>query len=279
MPLLNPPASLLGSENAVLSGRGVRRYEHRFAGPLSIKGVIRGLATWETRAGRFEVVPGSVLVLNDGEEYEITVDALQPVETFCLFFSRGFVEDAFRGAGSGSAQLLDDDRLPPLELIGKLHFDAPLVGELQRAHARMERSDDLDESFYETAVQLVRAQRAVGERVAKLPALKASTRAELGRRVGVATAFLHANLDRNLRVGEAAREACLSPFHFHRLFGAIHGVTPHRYLSRLRLEKARALLRGGGLAVADVAAACGFESTGSFTTLFKRTFGVTPGRV
>lgn len=279
MVLLNPAATLLGSENAVLSGRGVRRYEHRFAGPLSVKTVISGLATWETRAGRFEVVPGSVLFLNDGEEYEITVDALQPVETFCFFFGRGFVEDAFRATTSGSAALLDSQNGNAIELVEKLQFDAPLVAELQRAHAAMRRGDDLDASFYAAAFDIVKTHGDVAARVSRVPALRAATREELARRVAVATAFLHANLDRNVSVAEAARAGCLSPFHFHRLFAALHRTTPHRYLTRLRLEKAKALLRAGDRDVSDVAAACGFESLGSFATLFKRTFGVTPGAI
>jgi AraC-like DNA-binding protein len=135
----------------------------------------------------------------------------------------------------------------------------------------------LDAAFFSTATQLVRAQCDVAARVARLPALRASTRQELGRRLAVATAYLHGNLERNVTVADAARQACLSPFHFHRLFGALHGVTPHRYLTSLRLNRARAVLQSSDLAITDVATACGFESTSSFTTLFKRTFGVTPG--
>jgi AraC family transcriptional regulator len=279
VPLLNPPPHLLGTANAVVGGRGVRRYEHRFAGPLSVKAVMAGRAVWETGEGRFELGPGSALVLNDGEEYEVTIDALQPVETFCLFFARGFVEDAWRAAVTGSETLLDDQEPRPVTFAEKLHFDAPLSSELRRAHARMTDGRSIDESFYDLALQLVQVQRDLASRVARVPALRASTRAELARRVAVATSFLHANLDRNVSVSEAAREACLSPFHFHRLFAAFHGTTPHRYLTRLRLERARTLLRAGDRDVTAVASDCGFESTGSFTTLFKRTFGVTPGAI
>lgn len=279
MVLLNPPAALLGTTNAVLWGRGARRYEHRFAGPLSVKAVIRGAATWETRAGRFEVVPGSALLIEDGEEYEITVDALQPVETFCFFFERGFVEDAYRASTSGSAALLDRDHPRRAAFAGRLQFDAPLVAAIHDAHAAMRRGESAGGSFETVALEIVRAQCDVANRVARLPALRAATREELARRVAVATAFLHASLDRNVAVSEAARAACLSPFHFHRLFVAFHGTTPHRHLTRLRLEKARALLRSEGRGVAEIAAECGFESTGSFTTLFKRTFGVTPGAI
>jgi hypothetical protein len=68
----------------VLAGRG-RLYEARFASPLSVESVTRGVATWETAAGRFEIGPSACLIVNDGEEYAITVDALHPVETFCLY--------------------------------------------------------------------------------------------------------------------------------------------------------------------------------------------------
>src|SRR5262245_29385001 len=105
---INPPAHVFGRKNAILNARGTRHHESEFAGPLSIKSVVRGSATWETRDGRYELMPGSVLLLNDGEEYSITVDALQPVETFCVFFERGFVEDAFRATITRSAELLDD---------------------------------------------------------------------------------------------------------------------------------------------------------------------------
>src|SRR5688572_19669900 len=225
---INPPAHTLGRVNAVLNGRAVRGYESRFAGALSVKAVMRGSAVWETDGGRFEVVRGSALLLNDGEEYTVTADALQPVETFCFFFERGFVEDAFRAMTSGSAALLDaPERTSSIVFFEKLHFDSPLVAEMANAHARLQRGEPLGPSFYATANELVRAQAGVAASAARLPSLRAATREELARRLGIATSFLHANCERDVTVAEAARAACLSPFHFHRLFTRFHGVTPH----------------------------------------------------
>ncbi|HYH10130.1 MAG TPA: AraC family transcriptional regulator [Thermoanaerobaculia bacterium] len=273
--LVNPPAHLFGTANAVLSARAMRHFSPAFAGPLSLKCVIDGSATWETAQGRYQLVPGSVLLLHDGEEYSVTVDALKPVETFCLFFARGYVEDAYRVTVSSSDALLDHPGGAPVALGRRQLFDTTL---LTRIHARMRSGLPLDESFAEAALSLAHVQRDVDARIARLPALRASTRIELARRVAVATSFLHANLDRNVPIEDAAREAALSPFHFQRLFKALHGVTPHRYLTRLRLERARALLRASGAPVLDVATACGFASLGSFTTLFARTFGVPPAQ-
>ncbi|HYC58102.1 MAG TPA: AraC family transcriptional regulator [Thermoanaerobaculia bacterium] len=276
--LINPPAALFGTDNAVLHGRG-SRYESRFSGPLSVKAVVSGSATWETAAGRYELMPGAALVIHEDEEYTVTVDALRPVETFCFFFADGFVEDAFRAATTCSEQLLDTQVAPPrITFAERLQFDTPLVAELRRAHAHLGEGHPLEASFYATAMQLVRARCDLDARAERLPALRAATRGELARRVAIGTSFLHANLDRAVTVAEAAREACLSPFHFHRLFASFHGVTPHRYLTQLRLTRARALLRSGTRTVADVAFACGFSSLGSFTTLFTRNVGMSPAR-
>lgn len=276
--LINPDATWLGRANAVLDPPPARRYESVFTGPLSVKTVVAGRAIWETAEGRYELGPGSALLLHDGEEYSITVDALHPVETFCFFFERGFVEDAMRAAATPSAALLDADAVAPVTFAERLQFATPLVAELQRARARLREGDSIAESFYAAALELAQTRDDLRARMAKLPALRASTRAELARRVERATSFLHANLDRPVTIAEAARVACLSPFHFHRLFGAFHGTTPHRYLTRLRLDRARSLLGGTTLAVADIALACGFEGVGSFTTLFTRAFGQPPAR-
>jgi AraC-like DNA-binding protein len=276
--LINPPAARFGSANAVLHGRSAR-YESRFTGPLSIKGVIAGSATWETSAGRFEVGPGSVLLIHEDEEYTVTVDAPRTVETFCFFFARGFVEDAFHAAATSSTRLLDTPApRQAMTFAERLHFEVPLVREIQRAHARRDDPQALDASFHAAATLLARMRGDLDARAEALPALRASTRDELARRVAIGTSYLHANIDRAVSIGEAAREACLSPFHFHRLFASFHGITPHRYLTRLRLARARMLLRSSGRPIADIAFACGFESVGSFTTLFTRHTGMPPAR-
>jgi hypothetical protein len=191
---VNPPPGLLGRVNAVVGGRA-RRYEAaNVPGPLSVKCVIEGVATWETRAGRFEIGPAGWLVLNDGEEYTITINSLRPVETCCIFFQRGFVEDAQRSATSSSAQLLDAaPAVGPLEFAERLHADARVRDVVLRAHAHRDDAFALDAAVYAVAAELVRARGDVARRVAQLPALRGSTRTELARRLDRAAAFVHGN--------------------------------------------------------------------------------------
>jgi AraC-like DNA-binding protein len=74
---------------------------------------------------------------------------------------------------------------------------------------------------------------------------------------------------------QAASEACLSEFHFHRLFRSAFGETPHDFLTRLRLDRARQLLASGH-PVTEVCFDIGYESLGSFSSKFRTRFGASP---
>lgn len=82
--------------------------------------------------------------------------------------------------------------------------------------------------------------------------------------------------EHTVTLDEFAREAGLSPWYFHRLFTRAYGETPHRFLSRHRMDAARRLLIEGELSVAEICLAVGYQSVGTFTTVFSRENGRTP---
>jgi transcriptional regulator GlxA family with amidase domain len=75
-----------------------------------------------------------------------------------------------------------------------------------------------------------------------------------------------------------ARAACFSKFHFLRLFRQAYGETPRRYLARLRLERARALLETTERSVTEICFAVGYESPASFSLAFRQHAGAPPER-
>lgn len=81
-----------------------------------------------------------------------------------------------------------------------------------------------------------------------------------------------------IAVDDMARAAGLSKAHFSREFKRTFGESPHSYLLTRRLERAAALLRNTDRSVADVCFSVGLRSVGSFTTSFKRAYGLTPTR-
>jgi AraC family transcriptional regulator len=98
-----------------------------------------------------------------------------------------------------------------------------------------------------------------------------------GRRLARVLAFIDAHLDRDMTLEELAREACLSRFHFARCFKAATGLSPHRYVLQRRLDRAKALLKGGTLSLTEVALTCGFSSQAHFSSSFKQAIGISPG--
>lgn len=80
-----------------------------------------------------------------------------------------------------------------------------------------------------------------------------------------------------LSLAEAAHEACLSSFHFHRSFVRAFGQTPHAFAAERRFDRAKGLLLNTDLPVAEICLQLGYESPGTFTTRFCREFGAPPG--
>jgi len=87
-----------------------------------------------------------------------------------------------------------------------------------------------------------------------------------------------ANLDTPLTLEDLSSLVGRSRFHFSRLFKLATGVTPHQYVVRRRVERARELLRAGGV-IAEVAAAVGFSSQSHLHSHIQRAFGCTPGQL
>jgi AraC-like DNA-binding protein len=81
-----------------------------------------------------------------------------------------------------------------------------------------------------------------------------------------------------LDVATLAGEAHASTAHFARSFKRAFGETPHKYLVRRRIERAKELLRGTDLSVTEVSLEVGFQSLGSFSTAFRELVGESPGR-
>jgi AraC-like DNA-binding protein len=98
----------------------------------------------------------------------------------------------------------------------------------------------------------------------------------LYKRIVQAKLFMDNNSAENIDLDKISNEAYFSKFHFIRLFKKIYGKTPHQYLVKVRLEKAKQLL-GKGMAVSEVCASIGFESVTSFSGKFKIAYGETPG--
>ena len=95
-------------------------------------------------------------------------------------------------------------------------------------------------------------------------------------RLARARDFIDHCYDHPLSLDQISEKACFSRYHFLRLFRQAFNKTPHQYLTQRRIEKAKELLSSSGLTVTDVCFEVGFESLGSFSSLFHKHVGHPP---
>jgi AraC-like DNA-binding protein len=82
----------------------------------------------------------------------------------------------------------------------------------------------------------------------------------------------------NLTLADVAKSISLSPFHFHRRFVDLLGMTPKQYLLDCQIADARSMLLEGKLQLSTIARQCGFSHQSHFTSRFKQATGFTPTR-
>ena len=80
----------------------------------------------------------------------------------------------------------------------------------------------------------------------------------------------------DLKLAELAHVAGMSNFHFAREFKRTTGTTPHQYLIKVRVERAKALLANNELPLTEVSLSSGFSHQSHFTRLFRKVTGTTP---
>ena len=112
--------------------------------------------------------------------------------------------------------------------------------------------------------------------VARADGVSSALHADTYRRLMRAREFIDECYDQPLDLNQISGEACLSRYHFLRLFRRAFNKTPHQYLTQRRIEKAKELLSSSGLTVTDVCFEVGFESLGSFSSLFHKHVGHPP---
>ncbi|MDQ3461078.1 MAG: AraC family transcriptional regulator [Deinococcota bacterium] len=278
---MNAPCKVFGWPNMVVQACAEAVFYPEHVSPLSIKTVLSGCEVNEVGRARFAVTKERYLLLNDGQRHAHAVD--EGTEVFTVMFRTGFASEVLASLITPSERLLDDpEGAPePVRFFERTYPHDPvlrsLLGKLQRRFKDIGASqDDLENDFHPLLERLLELHQGVYREALKLPAVRHATRVELYRRLWRARDFIEASFTTPIDLAAIAAAAALSPHHLLRLFKKVYGETPHRYVQRRRLEHARLLLLNSDRSVTDVCFDVGFESLGSFSTLFKTRLGVSP---
>jgi AraC-like DNA-binding protein len=257
-------------ENLLLCGQSRFAEYPAVRHPLSIKMAWGGTEVYRLRRRDVAVRAGRHLVLGEGEEYGSILRSERPATSFSVFIRRGLADEVVAARRLGVERCMEQavDRPAPASFSPHLRADdAHVTPRMRHIHACVaagERSQAwLDEQVVLLVADLMHAERDAFARTLALRAVKASTRAELARRLRLAADHIESHYDEPLSLEAMAQVACMSTFHFVRYFAALHGATPHAYLVRRRAEAARQLLDAGLTDLAQVAERTGFGSRSS----------------
>ena len=267
-----------GKENAVISGTD-RNVEYTpFRQRLSIKIARGGRERYFIDGRSIAVDDDNYLILNDNRLYASRFEAEVDIESLSVFFRPGLAEDVHgalsttveRGLANGATEAPR-----PVEFSESLQphdsVVTPVLRHVQLAvKSGVEDADWYEEQFQFLLERMLSHHRRLTERIQRLPALKAATRHEIHRRLARAVDLVHSGYESNIGLAELAVAACLSKFHFLRLFTELHGVTPHLYLQRKRAFAAARLLAGTELTTSQVAARVGFQSRSTMARHLRR---------
>lgn len=109
-----------------------------------------------------------------------------------------------------------------------------------------------------------------------IPKAQKKMRRDSGR-AGLAVEIMHDRLADSLSLIDLAHVCGCTQHHLIRVFRAAYGLSPHAYLMKIRLERAREYI-AARMTLADVATQCGFTDQSHLTRHFRRRFGLTPGQ-
>ncbi|MGJ5893500.1 helix-turn-helix domain-containing protein [Streptomyces niveiscabiei] len=163
-----------------------------------------------------------------------------------------------------------------LEITPAYHLsDAFLAMMVERLVLEYEQSGPADGLYAQSLVQ------AIAAHVIKVASAHGNAARPAGsglapRRLAQVTDYIHANLAEPLSLDTLARIAGVSSSHFSRTFRASTGHSPHQYVLRQRLERARIALLTTASPIAEIALACGFTDQSHLTRTMRRQLGVTP---
>lgn len=99
------------------------------------------------------------------------------------------------------------------------------------------------------------------------------------KRMADSLQFIENNLESELKIDQVATVACMSKFHYQRMFSMLTGVTVAEYIRRRRLTLAAQELTHSNRKVIDVALRFGYETPESFSKAFRKIHGISPSAV
>lgn len=240
---------------------------------LCLSFIRKGFFGYHTFRRKDEVHAGRVLISKPGYEHIATHIDSQPDITTVFEFTADFfrkIQEQYQQA----AWFLKNNDIHSLLLQSSPELDY-LYNRITRKVTK-ERASGLQ--IDELVLELLEKVLNILTNTKDIPVIADSLRQFHLGTVENARTYILENFSHNISLQQLARHCLVSPFHFSRIFKAIMNVSPHQYLTEVRLNHAKVLLSTTEQSITDIAFTCGFNSLEHFATAYRYRFHTSPSK-
>ena len=242
---------------------------------MFISFIRKGFFEYKTLRRNDELHVGRFLISKPAYEHTTRHIDNQPDVTTSFKFTTGFFHNIQEQYASGAGWFLSNNDIHSLMLHANPQLDylhhriLQLLGQRKASGLKI---DELVMDMVEKVMQLISGNP---EEIA--PVSDSLKRFHLVT-IENAKEYILEHFSADISLHQLAQHCNVSPFHFSRIFKSIMNVSPHQYLTDIRLNHARILLGTTDQPVTDIAFACGYNSIEHFATAYRRKFNTNPTR-
>lgn len=272
----------LGWQTVILNVSKQADFRPDIDGPFSLFLNLSGESSISTGKQWHTLRDDLFFLTNQGQLYSLELDQKKSGETFNIHFGEQFYREAVYMLQQKDCYLIDNTQ--PFGSVSA-HFTNRSWYRTQefnrllttfRQQTSLLSEARLEENLFPLFSYLYLGCATEKQRFCQLPIQKKSTRQEIQHRLYRAVEAIHQLYATALTLEQLAGIACLSKFHFLRLFSQAFGLSPLQYVQHLRLERAQSLLKESQLPIQQIADLVGLQNASSLSRLLKQHTGLAP---
>ncbi|KAA2242943.1 helix-turn-helix transcriptional regulator [Chitinophaga agrisoli] len=281
----NLPLDTEGFPSVIIHTKVRECFRPDIQGPFSFFLNLRGNSLCSVDRQTTRIDEDNYFVSNRSQLYTLQVEEhSNDTETFNIHFGEFFSGSVLNSLVTPADSILDAGtakQLSPVAFFNQLHrrdasfnalIRAILISDKEMGPSKLR----FEEQLASLLSYHLQQHRHIAGIVNNLPPVRKATRVEIYKRLSRAMDVLRAGFCEEISLDQLAAEACLSKYHFLRLFRTAYELSPYQYIQHLRIERARALLANSVLPITDIATLLGFDNGQSFSRLFYQRMGLYP---
>jgi AraC family transcriptional regulator len=271
-----------GWPNVIINTKTKLSYRPDIKGTLSVFSNIKGDGYCSVEGRKLRVDEEVYFISNKGQEYTLQIENNEPAETFNIHFSTQLLDEYLFALNHKDEHLLQNiSGRETTNFYNKLYrkderFNQ-IINTIYRKGNTGELTDLMTEELLSSLLHHILDQQELIQRdIDSIDTIKAATREEIYSRLTAAVDYIYSFYNKDIKLDELATVACMSKFHFLRLFKEVYKATPHQYITGVRMKKAADLLRKTELSVTEISWLVGYDDAGSFGRAFHQYYGQRP---